>query len=134
MTKAQLSSISTSTDKSEIVFVSPSCISLALWIRDAISWLREETSLRKSWFSRRRLEITCSWPCCCSWSWGGIIGAVWGSAGASISKFRLSGASPGHEMDYRCSKRKNHISPNKYCSYSVHLKAAFILYINIQLL
>lgn len=34
----------------------PSCKSFALWMTEAISWLREDTSLRSSWFSRRRLD------------------------------------------------------------------------------
>lgn len=77
---------------------SPSCMFLALWIREAISWLREETSLRKSWFSRRRLEITCSWPCCWN-SWGGISSSVWASAGTSSPGFKLSWTSAGQNIE-----------------------------------
>lgn len=49
--------------------VLPSCKSFALWMTEAISPLREATSLRNSWFSRRRLDNT--WLCGSSAEAGG---------------------------------------------------------------
>lgn len=68
-------------------FFSPSCKSFALWMTEAISWLREATSFRSSWFSRRKLDRI--WLC--GSSVGGGSSGLLDSWGTAVSK--LSGVS-----------------------------------------
>lgn len=83
----------------------PSWESLALWMTEAISWLREATSLRSSWFSSRRLESTWLWDSSTrrledTWLWDSSIGAAEGSRGVgswgtASPESELSGVSIG---------------------------------------
>lgn len=82
--------VSSRTHLSLLAQLLPSCMSLALWMSEAISWLREVTSLRSSWFSRRRLDIT--WLCGSS---VGIGSCVVDSGGTANPESELSGVSKG---------------------------------------
>jgi len=67
-------------------------MALALWMSEAISWFREDTSLRSSWFSSRRLDS--------SWlrdSSGNRGSGRLGSWGADSPESEPSGVSAGRK-------------------------------------
>ena len=72
-------------------------MALALWMSEAISWLREVTSLRSSWFSRRRLDS--SWLRDSSGNRGSGRPESWGADSPESEPSGVSGSEEGRRVE-----------------------------------